>query len=113
MMTAPARRPRVFSRIFGLLLAVSSITGQIALSLHNHPLSLRQDGRASFSHHREIDADANCRLCALSVQSRAAYASAPALVIAPVVAYAVSDAPSAAFGRTPSLRPSSRAPPAS
>jgi hypothetical protein len=111
MPTAAFRRPRALSRFFGLLLAVLCTSGQIALTVHNHPLSLRRDGRASFSQHSEIGGESVCQLCAMSVQSRVAHTPALALAAAQTVVCAVVDAPAASFGRAPALRASSRAPP--
>jgi hypothetical protein len=111
MLTASFRRPRALSRFFGLILAVLCTSGQIALTVHNHPLSLRRDGPASISQHDEIGGESVCQLCAMSVQSRVAHAPAAALVAAQTVVCAVVAAPDSAFGRTPTLRASSRAPP--
>jgi hypothetical protein len=102
MLSASSRRPRALARFFGLILSVLSISGQIALTLHNHPLELRRD---------EAGTEAHCPLCALSVQSRGAHAPAAAFVAAPTAVFAVIETEVPTFGRTPSLRASSRAPP--
>ena len=113
MFTVWLRRPRSSSRAFGLLLALLFAAGQAALIAHHHPLKSRQDGRVSLSQDIQGADEANCGLCALTVQSRAshAFAAVRSAAIAPSADFAFV-APSSETGRTPSLRPSSRAPPA-
>jgi hypothetical protein len=112
MLSASSRRPRALARFFGLILSVLSISGQIALTLHNHPLNLRRDDRAALAQRDEAGVEAHCPLCALSAQSRGACAPAAAFVAAPAAVFAVLETQVPASGRAPALRASSRAPPA-
>ena len=112
MISAPFRRPRKTSRIFGALLSLILLAGQTALIAHHHAVRPPAGGRVSLSQQDELGGDANCRLCSLSAQSRAAHAAAAPLVSAVLVVEPVLAAPSAVFGRIAALLPSSRAPPA-
>jgi hypothetical protein len=113
MISAWFRRPRASSRIFGALLSFLLLAGQTALIAHHHPTRAPNGGRVSMSRQDAPDLDANCRLCSLSAQSRAAHVAAQAPAVSGVVAAEpLALAPSVVSCRTSPLLPSSRAPPA-
>ena len=111
MISASFRRPRASSRIFGAVLSFLLLAGQTALIAHHHETRAPGGGRVSMSRQDAPDLDANCRLCSLSAQSRAAHAAAPAPVVSALAVEPLVLAPSAVSSRTSTFLPSSRAPP--